>query len=175
MAAESAEPIERWTAKRRVALVIRILKLKLPRQGDTSKGELPAVDVGPVPRRFLPRTDGLSGGLMMTVEEVGTGWKLTYKVVGPDAPGSIVWTVLTMLDGKDVPLLVNGKPSGQTMGIKRIDSRHTVTVLRFQGKETGISKAEISPDGKVLKVENDYATSNPNGLVGKQIQYWDKQ
>ena len=75
--------------------------------------------------------------------------------------GSIVSTVLTPLDGKDVPLLVNGKPSGQTMGIKRIDSRHTVTVLRFQGKETGISKAEISPDGKVLKIETDYATSNP--------------
>ena len=89
--------------------------------------------------------------------------------------GSIVSTALTPLDGKDVPLLVNGKPSGQTMGIKRIDSRHTVTVLRFQRKETGISKTEISPDGKVLKVENDYASSNPNGLVGKQIQYWDKQ
>ena len=71
--------------------------------------------------------------------------------------------------------MVNGKPSGQTMGIKRIDSRHTVRVLKFQGKETGISKSEISPDGKVLTVENDYATSNPNGLVGKQIQYWDRQ
>ena len=115
------------------------------------------------------------GRLTMTVEEVGSGWKLTYKLVGPAAPGTIVSTVLTPLDGKDVPVLVEGKPSGQTMGIKRIDSRHTVTVLRFQGKETGISKAEISPDGKVLKVENDYATSNPNRLVGKQIQYWDKQ
>jgi len=47
MAAESAEPIERRTAKRRVALVIRILKLKLPRQGDSSKGELPTSDVDP--------------------------------------------------------------------------------------------------------------------------------
>ena len=33
MATESAEPIERWTAKRRVALVIRILK------GETSVTE----------------------------------------------------------------------------------------------------------------------------------------
>ena len=33
MAAESAEPIERWTAKRRVALVIRLLK------GETSVAE----------------------------------------------------------------------------------------------------------------------------------------
>ena len=175
MAAESAEPIEQWTAKRREALVIRILKLKLPRQGDSSKGELPAVDVGPVQRRFLPRTDGLSGGLMIIVEEVGTGWKLTYKVVGPTAAASTVSTVLTPLDGKEAPVLVNGEPSGQTMAIKRIDSRHTVSVQKFQGKEAGTSKAEISPNGKVLTVENECATSNPTGQVGKQIQYWDRQ
>lgn len=112
------------------------------------------------------------GRLIMTVETVGTGWKLTYTVVGPDAPGSTVSTVLTPLDGKEVPLLVNGMPSGQMMGIRRIDSRHTVTVLRFHGKETGISKAELSPNGKILKVETDYATSNP---IGKEVQYWDKQ
>lgn len=110
--------------------------------------------------------------LMMEVEEVGTGWKLTYHVLGPAASGSTVSTVLTPLDGNDVPVLVNGKPSGQTMGIRRIDSRHTVTVLKFQGKETGVSKAELSPHGKVLKIEIDYATSNP---IGKEIQYWDKR
>jgi hypothetical protein len=109
---------------------------------------------------------------MMTVEEVGTGWKLTYNVVGVAASGSTVSTVLTPLNGNDVPVLVNGKPSGQTMGIRRIDSRHTVTVLRFQGKETGISKAELSPNGKVLKVETDYADSNP---IRNEIQYWDRQ
>ena len=118
--------------------------------------------------RELPQ----GGRLIMTVEEVGTGWKLTYKVVGPDAPGSTVSTVLTSLNGKDVPVLLNGKPSGQTMGIRRIDSRHTVTVLRFRGKETGISKAELSSNGKVLKVETDYVVSNP---IGKEIQYWDRQ
>jgi len=71
--------------------------------------------------------------------------------------------------------LINGKPSGQTMGIKRIDSRHTVMVLKFQGKEAGISKAELSSDDKVLKVENEYTDPNPIGLAGKQIQYWDRQ
>ncbi len=30
---------------------------KLPRQGDTAKGELPAGDVGPVTRQFLTRAD----------------------------------------------------------------------------------------------------------------------
>jgi hypothetical protein len=108
----------------------------------------------------------------MTVEEVGSGWKLTYKLVGPDAPGTNVSTVLTPLDGKDVPVLVEGKPSGQTMGIKKIDSRHTVGVVKFQGKKMGISKGELSPNGKVLTVETDYADSNP---IRKEIQYWDKQ
>jgi len=111
----------------------------------------------------------------MTVVVVGTGWKLTYKVVSPDASGSLVSTVLTPLDGKDVPVLVNRKPSGQTMGIRRIDSRHTITVLKFEGKKTGISKADLSPNGKELKVETDYyAVSNTSGLVRKQIQYWDR-
>ena len=108
----------------------------------------------------------------MTVEEVGTGWKLTYKVVSPDAPGSLVSTVLTPLNGKDVPVLVEGKSSGQTMGINKIDRRHTVEVVKFQGKEMGISKGELSPNGKILKVETDYADSNP---IRKEIQYWDRQ
>jgi hypothetical protein len=111
----------------------------------------------------------------MTVEEVGTGWKLTHKVVGPDAPASTVSTVLTPLDGKEVPVLVNGEPSGQTMGITKIDSRHTVTVMKFQGKEISVSKTEVSPNGKVLTVETDYATSNPIGLAGKQIDYWNRE
>ena len=121
---------------------------------------------------WILREPPQGGRLTMTVEEVGTGWKLTYKVVGPAAPGTIVSTVLTQLDGKDVPVLVEGKPSGQTMGIKKIDSRHTVGVVKFQGKEMGVSKGEISPDGKVLRVETDYAPSNP---IGKEIQYWDRQ
>jgi hypothetical protein len=46
--------------------------------------------------------------LIMTIEEAGAGWKLTHQVVGPDASGSTSSTVLTPLDGKDVPVLVDG-------------------------------------------------------------------
>jgi hypothetical protein len=45
--------------------------------------------------RVLPQR----GRLMITVEEIDSGWKLTYKVAGPDTLGSIVSTVLTPLDG----------------------------------------------------------------------------
>jgi len=116
--------------------------------------------------------------LTMTLVEVGAGWKITYRIPVPDARGAAVSSVMTIetkLDGKEVPNLVDGKPSGQTMEIRKIDSRHTFTVVKFQGKQTGISKSELSPDGKVIKTENEIAVSGPNGMAGKKIQYWDKQ
>jgi hypothetical protein len=59
------------------------------------------------------------------------------------------------------------------MGIREIDSRHTATGLKFQGKEMGISKSEISPNGKVLKVEG--ALTGADGKVEKTVEYWDKK
>lgn len=59
--------------------------------------------------------------------------------------------------------MVDGKPTGQTMGIRKIDNHHAVAIVKFHGKEMGISKSELSPDGKVLKVETDYKDSNPTG------------
>jgi hypothetical protein len=109
----------------------------------------------------------------MTVEEAGSGWKLTYKISGPKVPGgTVVYTVVTQLDGNDAPVMVGDKPSGQTMAIKRVDSHHTFTVLKYQGKETGISQSELSSDGKVLKVKNGPAGAEPSAL---KEHYWDKQ
>lgn len=116
--------------------------------------------------------------LTMTVEEVGGGWKMTWKIPVPDTKGSATYAVMTAessLNGKDVPNLVDGKPSGQTMAIRKIDERHTYTVVKFDGKQTGISKSELSADGKVIKTENDFAISGPSGMAGKQVQYRDKQ
>jgi hypothetical protein len=82
---------------------------------------------------------------------------------------------MTPLDGKDVPVLIDGEPSGQTMGVTKIDSHHTVNVIKSKGKEIGVSKSELSANGKVIKVEIDYPDSNPGAPAGKQIQYWDRK
>jgi hypothetical protein len=111
----------------------------------------------------------------MKVEEVGTGWKVTYKVVGPSAPGSSDSLLLTPLDGKDVPVLIGGKPSGQTMAMKKLDGHHTVNVTKFEGKVISISKAELSTNGKVIKIQTDYPDSNPGAPAGTQIVYWDRK
>ncbi len=123
---------------------------------------------------WVQRDFGQGMSLTLTVEEAGSGLKFTYRVTGPNMP-AITMIVATQLDGKDAPTMVDGKPTGQTMAIRKIDSRHYVGVLKFQGKETGTSKGEISLDGKVLKVENDNTVDSANGPAGKTTQYWDKK
>jgi len=53
----------------------------------------------------------------------------------------MVMTVTPPFDGSDAPMLVNGKPSGQTMGIKWVDAHHTITVLKMNGKG-GVRQAD---------------------------------
>jgi hypothetical protein len=115
--------------------------------------------------------------LSLTIEAVGAARKLTYHLRRPD--GSIdrnfELVVLTRLDGSDAPVTSNGKPTGETMGIRRLDARHAITVLKMNGKPFGTSRAELSPDGKVLKVEDEITSAAGGQAIGKVIHYWDKR
>jgi hypothetical protein len=106
--------------------------------------------------------------MTMTVEACCNGGRrLIYRTTGSD----VVVTVESPFDGSDVPVMIGGKPSGETMGIKRVDANHTVTVLKMNGKMFGTSKATISADGRTLTVENDY-TSAAGGQPGKNMETW---
>ena len=113
--------------------------------------------------------------MMMVIEPAGPGVKITYRMLGPNgAPlDQKTVTVVTALDGKESPVMVDGKETGQTMATQRIDPYHSSTIIRMQGKLFGTSKAELSPDGKTLTVENDMSALNPS--VGKQTEYWDRK
>lgn len=113
--------------------------------------------------------------MMMTIEPAGSGIKITYRMLDPKgAPiNQSIMTVVSGLDGKDAPTLVDGKDSGQTIAIRRIDATHTASVLKLQGKEYMKSQSELSPDGRSLKIENDASASNPSAQ--KQIEYWDRK
>ena len=150
---------------RRIALVVCFLGLSHIVQADS-------LPVGTWVQRRAP---GQSASFTMTVEAAGNGRKLTYNLVGADAPAGALMTVLTQLDGKDAPVLIDGKPSGQTMGIRMIDSRDMFTILKFQGNEIGTSKSEVSVDGKVIKVENMMTTPGGNAEGTKSVEYWDKK
>lgn len=110
--------------------------------------------------------------ITMKVAAAGAGLKFTYTVVTAQAPAGQVMTVLTQLDGKDVPAIVDGKPTGQTMAIRSIDSRHLAAVMKLQG-QLSTSKSEISLDGKVLKSEN--AVTGADGKPAITVEYWDKK
>lgn len=120
--------------------------------------------------------------LAMVVEPAGAGIKISYKAVGPDRKPKepAMMTMETQLDGKEAPVLMaDGKPTGQTMAVSRVDATHTATVVKFQGKLYGTSKSELSAGGKTLKVENEVpenSTAHSMGQpLGTQVEYWDKQ
>jgi hypothetical protein len=114
---------------------------------------------------------GAAAPLVLTIQPEGSGRKLTYKIRKPDGKldPTFEMTLVTQLDGKDSPTVINGKPTNETMAIKRLDALHAVTSLRRQGKEYGTSKAELSADGKVMKVEDHMFGTE------KKINYWDKK
>ena len=112
--------------------------------------------------------------MTMTVEACcGSGRKLTYHfdVNGTD----MVMTVESRFDGSEAPMLVNGKPTGGTMAIKRTDDRHTSTIVKQNGKPFGTSEATLSADGKTLTVVNDYATPVGSQTAGKSTEIWTRK
>jgi hypothetical protein len=112
-------------------------------------------------------------GMTMTVEACcGTGYKLTYHI--PQMPGMLM-TVESALDGKDAPVMMGGKPTGETFAMKRIDATHVTTVMKMNGQQIGSSKAALSADGKTLTIETDMSTATPGQAAGKQLEIWTKK
>ena len=107
-------------------------------------------------------------GLTMVVEACcGGGRRLIYK-----AGETVVLTVESPLDGSDAPEMSMGKPTGETMGIKRVDDHHTMTVLKLNGQQFGTSTATISDDGKTLTIENNITAPLGGRRVGKTTETW---
>jgi hypothetical protein len=101
------------------------------------------------------------------------GRRLTYHL---DINSSkTLLTIASPFDGSEAPVLINGKPSGETMAIKRMDAHHLFTVLKMNGKLFGTSKATLSPDEKLLTVINDVSSSTGGQAVGKSTEVWVKQ
>ena len=92
------------------------------------------------------------------------GRRLTYHV---DINGTeTLLFVETKLDGSEAPVMMNGKASGETMAITRVDAHHASTVLRMNGKPFGTSQATLSADGRTLTVLDDFSSSVGDPQVG---------
>ena len=106
--------------------------------------------------------------LPMTIPDHPAFSGLTVEINGTET----ILTVESRFDGSDAEVLIAGKPSGETMGITRIDDHHTATVVKLNGKAFGTSDATLSADGKVLTVINDFSSSAGGQSVGKSTETW---
>lgn len=114
-----------------------------------------------------PNPDGVSA--TMVIEAAGAGRKVTIKMSA--AGGTSTMIVTTQLDGKDAPVLVDGKPSGQTMALRAVDDHHNINVIKMNGRPMSTQKSEVSADGKVIKAET--IATVPGTSNG--VEYWDKK
>lgn len=101
------------------------------------------------------------------------GRRLTYHL---DIGGTATLLIVeSRLDGSEAPVMMNGKPSGETMAITRVDAHHASTVLKMNGTFFGTSKATLSADGRTLTVLNDFSASAGGQQAGKSTEVWVKQ
>jgi hypothetical protein len=118
---------------------------------------------------YLKKVEAGKPSMTLTIGQWGLGKaKLTYRIQDPP----IVLTIASALDGTEAPVLINGKASGETMAIKRLDNLHSSTIVKMNGKPLGTSKGTFSPDFTTLTVENDFSGSGARGMAGKSTERW---
>jgi len=118
---------------------------------------------------YLKKAEAGRPAMSMTIEQWAPGKaKLTYHIKDPP----IVLTIVSALDGSEAPVLMNGKPSGETMAIKMVDSLHSSTIVKMDGKPFGTSKGTFAPDYSTLTVENDFSGPAAGGAAGKSTERW---
>ena len=111
----------------------------------------------------------MPGVMTMTVERCcGNGRRILYRMEGTPS----VMTFESRFDGSAAPMLVDGKPTGSTMAVKRLDDHRTFTVIKVNGKAIGTSKAALSADGKTITVENEITSADGGQKVGKSTEVW---
>ena len=127
-----------------------------------------AADDSPV-GTWVKKTEAGKPVMTLTIEEWGSNKaKLTWHLKQP----AMVMTVVSAVDGADAPVLVDGKPSGETMAIKLVDKRHSTTIVKINGKPFGTSKGSFSEDFKTLTVDNDFSGSAGGNAAGKSTEIW---
>jgi len=113
----------------------------------------------------------MTGSMTMTVEACcNRGRRLTYHIVIGNTTSLL--TVESQLDGTEAPVMMNGKPSGETMAIKRLDDHHASAVVKMNGRPFGTSQSTLSPDGRTLTVLNDFSSSVGGQEAGKSTEVW---
>jgi hypothetical protein len=112
-----------------------------------------------IPVGTWERTDAQGKGIVMTVTKCcNGGLRLVYNIPALQGQPASTITVDSPMDGTEVQSLVGGKPSGQTMAIRRLDDRHYEGIVKMNGQPYGTSKSTLSADAKTITVDGVYGT-----------------
>ena len=108
-------------------------------------------------------------GLTMTVENCCNGGRrLIFHV--PLGQQTQTMTVELRFDGSDAPILVDGKPNGETLALERVDERRTTTVFKRNGTVFRTSTTTESADRMALTVENEFIDTGNGQVTGKMTE-----
>ena len=108
-------------------------------------------------------------GLTMNVEDCCSGGrKLIFHITLGQKTQTMI--VEARFDGSDAPVLVDGKPNGETMALKRVDERRTTTVFKRNGKVYRTSTTTESADRMTLTVENAFVDAGDGRVTGKMTE-----
>ena len=108
-------------------------------------------------------------GMMMTVEGCCDGGRrlIFHVTLGQKEQ---IMTVESRFDGSDAPVLVDGKPNGETMALKRVEEHLTTAVFKRNGKVFRTSTTAESADRRTLTVENKFIDTADGRETGKMTE-----
>jgi hypothetical protein len=116
------------------------------------------------------RTDANGAGIVMTVEACcHGGLRLVYQAPPMGGQPATTMSVDSPMDGTEAPAIMGGKPSGETMAIKRVDDRHYSAVLKMNGAQIATYNATVSADTKTLTVTS---VSKAGGKDQTIVETW---
>jgi hypothetical protein len=107
------------------------------------------------------RTDPQGKGIVLSVEACcNGGLRFIWQIPPMGGQPASTMTVDSPMNGTEVPALIAGKPSGETMAIKRVDDHHYSAIVKMNGQPFGTSNGTVSADNKTMTVESVYGIGN---------------
>ena len=112
------------------------------------------------------RTDAKGKGIILTVEACcNGGLRFTWQIPSMEGQPASTMTVDSPMNGTEVPALIGGKPTGETMAIKRNDDHHYSAIVKMNGQPFGTSNGTVSADNKTMTVDSVFGNQ-------KTIETW---
>jgi hypothetical protein len=107
------------------------------------------------------RTDPQGKGIVLSVEACcNGGLRFIWQIPPMGGQPASTMTADSPMNGTEVPVFIAGKPSGETMAIRRVDDRHYSAIVKMNGQPFGTSNGTVSADNKTMTVDSVFGVGN---------------